>query len=132
MKQNIKNILLSTGTIVVLAAVLYSCGGGSYGGGGSTAPPMAFSLVSPADGAMGVGTTPTLSWTAASATDYRVQVDTTGTFTSALLINAMVNATTYSYVVPGGMLTTGITYHWRVVAENIYGQSTAGPRTFTP
>lgn len=136
MKQNLKNILLSTGTIVLLAVILYSCGGGGYGGGGggSTAPPMAFNLVSPADLATNVTTTPTLSWTAeASATDYRVQVElATGNFTGTLLINAMENATTYSYMVPGGMLTMGIPYHWRVVAENIYGQSIAGPRTFTP
>lgn len=138
MKQNLKNILLGTGIIVILAEVLYSCGGGSSygggGGGGSTAAPGVFSLVNPADGLMGAGSTPVLSWTAeASATDYRVQVEAaTGTFTGTLLINALENATTYSYTVPSGMLTMGIPYHWRVVAENIYGQSIAGPRTFTP
>jgi hypothetical protein len=140
MKQNFKNMLLSTGIIVILAAVLYSCGGGGgYGGGGGggamAPPPGAFSLVSPADNAMGVGTTPMLSWTAdPNATDFRVQVDTSGTFTAgSLIINAVESATTYSYSVPSGILSAGTTtYHWRVVAENIYGQSIAGPRTFTP
>jgi hypothetical protein len=138
MNQNRKNIILGMGILVILAAVLYSCGGGgSYGGGGSggsMAPPTAFSLVSPADGVMGVGTTPTLTWMPeANATDYRVQVDASGTFTAgSLLINAVENATTYSYAVPNGLLTIGIPYHWRVIAENIYGQAIAGPRTFTP
>lgn len=130
--------MLSTGILVILAAFLYSCGGGgsSYGGGGGgggTAAPGAFSLVNPADGATSVGTIPTLSWTAeASATGYRVQVDTFGTFTGTLIINALENATTYSYTVSSGTLTTGVQYHWQVIAENAYGQSTAGPRTFTP
>jgi hypothetical protein len=136
MKQNIKNIVLSSGIIVILAAILYSCGGGSsYGGGGGGGPvaPGAFSLVSPADGAPTVGTTPTLSWTAeANATGYIVQVDTSGTFTGTLLINQQESATTYSYTVPSGTLTTGVLYHWQVVATNAYGQSKAGPRTFTP
>jgi hypothetical protein len=61
-----------------------------------------------------------------------VQVDTTGTFTGTLVINTTVNATTYSYTVPAATLTLGTVYHWRVIAENIYGQAVAGPRSFTP
>jgi hypothetical protein len=136
MKQNLKQIILGMGILVILAAVLYSCGGGSSyggGGGGGTAAPGAFNLVSPADGAPNVGTTPTLSWTAeASATGYIVQVDTFGTFTGTLIINKQEGATTYSDTVSSGTLTTGVQYHWQVVATNAYGQSKAGPRTFTP
>jgi hypothetical protein len=81
-----------------------------------------------------VTTTPTLQWTAeASATGYRVQVDASGAFTAGtLLINALENATTYSYTVSSGTLTAGVPYRWQVIAENGYGQSTAGPRIFTP
>jgi hypothetical protein len=138
MKRNLKNIMLLAGLLAILSLVLYGCGGGgsSYGGGGGgtggTAPGT-FSLLSPADGATGAGTTPILTWTATTgATDYRVQVDTSGTFTGTLLINASESATTYSYVVSSGTLTAGTTYHWRVVAENVYGQAIAGPRTFAP
>jgi mannan endo-1,4-beta-mannosidase len=139
MKGIMKYRFLTVGIIVVLAMVLNSCGGGSSygggGGGGGVAGPGAFAIMSPspADGAMGVGATPTFAWTISSgAADYRVEVDTTGTFTGPFVINATVNAATYSYTVSAATLTLGTLYHWRVVAENIYGQAVAGPQTFTP
>jgi hypothetical protein len=137
MKRIMRYRILTGAMLIVIAMVLNSCGGGGYGGGGGMAVSGAgvFSITSPpspADGAMGVGTTPTFAWTpSAGATDYRVQVDTSATF-GTLVINAMVNSTTYSYTVPASMLTLGTLYHWRIIAENIYGQAVAGPRTFTP
>lgn len=133
MTRNSKKIVLIAGMFIVLAAVLYSCGGGGYGGGGGTTAPAPFSLTSPADNATGVATTPMLTWTpSAGATGYRVQVDTTGAFAGPLVINITVGATIYSYSVqPSGMLASGTTYYWRVIAENIYGQAVAGPRSFT-
>ncbi len=139
MKGNTKIPLLAAGALLALAVVLYSCGGGyggggSYGGMGAVAPGM-FSLSSPADGANPVGITPALTWTAsANATDYLVQVEAaTGNFTGTLLINKKVGATIYTYtVLTTDGLVTGTAYHWRIVAENIYGQAIAGPRTFTP
>jgi hypothetical protein len=109
MKRNIKILALNAVILIVLATILYSCGGGGYGGGGRmVVSPGAFSLSSPSDGAMGVGATSTLMWTASpSATDYRVQVDTTSTFSGALVINASLGATTYSYIVSSGTLTLG-------------------------
>jgi hypothetical protein len=92
-----------------------------------------FTLSAPADGANPTGTTPLLTWTPASNTsDYRVQIDTAGTFAGALVVNAVENATTYSYQVSAATVTAGTLYHWRVIAENVYGQSIAGPRSFTP
>jgi hypothetical protein len=135
MRRNAKILSFNAVLLVILAAVLYSCGGGGYGGGGGmmAVAPGAFSLSSPADMAMGEGATPTLMWTASpNATDYRVQADTTGTFSGILAINASVGATTYSFMVSSGTLTSGTLYHWRVIAENIYGQAIAGPRSFTP
>lgn len=135
MKRNEKNMMLFAGLLVVLSVILYSCGGGSSygGGGGGTAAPGDFSLLVPADNVTGIGTTPILTWTpAANVIDYRVQIDTSGTFTGTLLVNAVENSTTYSYTVSSGTLTAVMPYHWRVVAENAYGQSIAGPRTFTP
>jgi hypothetical protein len=75
-----------------------------------------------------------LTWTpSAGAIGYSVQVDTAGTFSGTLVINVVVGAATYSYtVLPADNLTGGTQYHWRVIAENLYGQATAGPRAFTP
>jgi hypothetical protein len=133
MKQNTKILIVAAG---LMAAVLYSCGG-SYGGGGNgygmaaSAPGM-FTLSAPADGLNPAGA-PLLTWTpASSASDYRVQIDTAGTFAGALVVNAVENATTYSYQVSAATVTAGTLYHWRVIAENVYGQSIAGPRSFTP
>ncbi len=126
--------------ILFVSFLIVSCGGGGYGGGGgggmvSTSPPGAFSLMNPsvADMAMNVGTTPTFAWGVSSnASDYRVQVDTTGTFSGPFIINKTVGIV-YSYtVLASDGLILGTTYHWRIVAENIYGQAVAGPRTFTP
>jgi hypothetical protein len=135
MKQTMKFRFLMGGLLVVLGVVLFSCGGGGgYGGGGGAVAPAAFTLTSPADNAMTVGTTPMLIWTpSANATDYRVQVDTTGTFAGPFVINVVEGPTTYSYtVLPTDNLVALTVYHWRVIAENVYGQATAGPRSFTP
>jgi hypothetical protein len=135
MKKLLKIRLLMAVLLGILATALFSCGGGSSygGGGGGTAAPGAFMLISPADLATSATTTPTLTWTPSTGvTGYRVQVDTTGIFTGVLAINVLVGTTTYSYTVPAANLAGGTTYHWRVIAESIYGQAIAGPRTFTP
>jgi hypothetical protein len=122
--------------VVLMAGTLVSCGSGGYGGGsgGTAFPPAAFTLSSPANMAMGVTTTPMLTWTASLyAGSYRVQIDTVNTFTSVpLVVNTVVAAPTMNFTVPGGTLTPATLYFWRVVAENAYGQAVAGPRSFTP
>ena len=134
MKRNLTIRTLTAGILLSLAVVLYSCGGGGlYGGNGATMAPGAFTLSSPLDGATGTGATPILTWTPSTrAASYRVQIDTTGTFTGTLLVNAPEGATTYSYMVSASTLTLGTPYFWRVIAENIYGQAVAGTRSFTP
>jgi hypothetical protein len=135
-----KKGLLFAVLLATMSAVLVSCGGGysssgGYGGTMTTAAPGAFSMMSPSpvNGMTGVGTTPTFAWSpSANALGYRVEVDTTGIFTGPFTINALLGATTYTYTVTAATLTTGTTYNWRIVAENIYGQTIAGPRTFTP
>ena len=133
MKRNLTIRTLTAGILLSLAVVLYSCGGGGlYGGNGATMAPSAFTLSSPLDGATGTGATPTLTWTpSTSAASYRVQIDTTGTFAGTLVVNVPVGATA-SYMVSASTLTLGTPYSWRVIAENVYGQAVAGPRSFTP
>jgi hypothetical protein len=95
-------------------------------------PPAAFTLSAPADLATGVTTTPMLTWTTSLyASDYRVQIDTINTF-PAPVVNTVVAAPTTNFTVPGSTLAPATQYHWRVVAENAYGQAVAGPRSFTP
>ena len=80
---------------------------------------------SPANGATGVSSTPTLTWTAASsATAYDVYF---GTSTSPGFV-ATVAGTSYQ---PGN-LSAGATYYWRVVAKNAAGASaSSGTFSFT-
>ena len=81
-------------------------------------------LTSPANGATGVTTSPTLSWGAVSgATSYDVYL---GIGTPALYTN------TASTSVVASALTAGATYSWRVVAKNACGSGpTSVTRTFT-
>jgi len=80
------------------------------------APPV---LSSPANGATGVSTSPTLSWEASSgATSYQVQVSTSSSFTSTVYDQSV---TTTSTTVAGLLANTR--YYWRVNASNTGGES---------
>lgn len=71
-------------------------------------------LVSPANNAQNVSTSPTLSWNAVSgATSYDIQYGTSSTFSGA----TTVNSTTTSKQITG--LTKKTTYYWRVMAKNV-------------
>jgi len=83
-------------------------------------PPPAPTLLSPANGATGVSTSPTLSWNASSgATSYRLQVSTVPNFSTTVLNQSGITST--SYVVTGLSNSTG--YYWRANASNGYGTS---------
>jgi hypothetical protein len=88
-------------------------------GGVGQPPPGAPASPSPADGATGVGTTPTLGWTAANATQYDVHF---GTANPPPL--AASNRPTTSYA--PGTLAQSTTYFWQVIAKNTAG-GTPGP-----
>lgn len=95
-------------------------------------PPADFALLSPADGAGGVATNPTLLWEPASrATGYHlVLADNPGL--SSPIIDAAGLATT-SYAVAPGLLEHSATYYWGVTASNSLGStdSTPYPAVFT-
>jgi hypothetical protein len=84
---------------------------------------------SPANGATGVATNPTLSWNASTgATSYGVQVSTNSSFSSTIVNQNGI--TTTSYAVSG--LTNNTTYYWRVNATNAEGTSAwSSSRSFT-
>jgi len=81
------------------------------------AAPTAPTLVSPPNGASGVGTSVTLSWNAsASATGYTIEVATDAAFTNIIHTNTVVGT---SDNVGGLAILT--TYYWRVRATNPCG-----------
>ena len=83
--------------------------------------PAAPTLLSPANGATGVATVPTLTWAAsAGAASYLVQVDNNADFSSPEY-SATVGGTT---TVANG-LSPDLTYHWRVRADNACGDATS-------
>ena len=86
----------------------------------NTGTPSTPTLSSPANGATGVATNPTLSWNASSgATSYGLQVSSSSSF-STTVVN-QTGITTTSYAVTG--LANNTTYYWRVNATNAGGTS---------
>jgi aqualysin 1 len=87
-------------------------------GGPPPPPPAAPTLVSPANGATGVSTSPTLTWNAsATATSYRVQVATDAGFTNVVSDQANLPGTSAN--VTG--LAGNTVHYWRVNASNAGG-----------
>jgi M6 family metalloprotease-like protein/uncharacterized repeat protein (TIGR02543 family) len=84
----------------------------------SCATPGTPSNPSPSDGATGVSTSPTLSWTSSNADSYDVYF---GTSSSPPYVG---NTTSASYS-PSG-LSTNTTYFWKIVAKNNCGGSATG------
>lgn len=77
-------------------------------------------LVAPADAAVNVSTSPTLSWNASTgAATYRLQLDTSSVFASALFNDSTLTGLSQSMT----GLTNGKTYYWRVNAKNSGGTS---------
>ncbi|MGN6519172.1 MAG: proprotein convertase P-domain-containing protein [Dokdonella sp.] len=84
--------------------------------------PGSTSLTVPANGATGVGTTPTFTWSAiADATQYRFQLSTSPAFGS-FVANEVVSATSFT---PATSLSPNTTYYWRVYGMNGCGEGTA-------
>jgi len=74
---------------------------------------------SPSNGATGVPTNTTLSWTSSNADSYDVYF---GTSSSPPYVGNMTSA---NYPLSG--LSTNTTYYWKIVAKNNCGNSTPGP-----
>ena len=91
------------------------------------APP---TLLSPASGSMTYPKGDPLTWRRQpGASAYRVQLDTTGTFTEGQLLLSVLTSDTF--MVPAN-LKAGMTYHWRVIAGSQAGESpVSAPFTFT-
>jgi endonuclease/exonuclease/phosphatase family metal-dependent hydrolase len=82
-------------------------------------PPAVPASPNPANGVIGVTTTPNLSWTAAGATSYEVRLGTTSPPPTIV-------ADTTDYWYPPQGLNGGTTYYWQIVAKNA-GGTTASP-----
>lgn len=113
-----RNILIAGGDFTT--AGLTDVPASNVAGYGSV--PIAPTLVSPADGAVGISTTPVLDWNdVANASTYGVQVSGNVNFTTTL-VNAT-NLTTSTYTVGSGILSNNVTYFWRASASNGLGTS---------
>jgi hypothetical protein len=101
----------------------------SFTTAGTAPPPGAFSLSAPADGASGVSTTPTYSWTPSSnVSNYTLQVSTDPAFGSFVINQANIDSTSYTQVTT---LALNTLYYWRVMGVNTGGSTTSGPHSFT-
>lgn len=81
--------------------------------------PGAPSSPSPSNGATGVSTSPTLSWSSSNASSYDVYFGT-------VLDPPLVTTTTSTTYAPSS-LNNNTTYYWKVVAKNSCGDLTPGP-----
>jgi hypothetical protein len=86
-------------------------------------------LASPANGASGVATSPTLTWNASTgATSYHLQLSTDSTFATTLVDQSALATTSYA----AGGLAASTKYYWRVSASNGAGSSAySGVFSFT-
>lgn len=95
------------------------------------APPGAFTLLTPTNGAVSVPLLPTLTWTpSVGATTYTLEAASDAGFTNIVLSQTGIVATTYT---PGAPVAQGVTVFWRVTAISGGGTTlaTGAPFSFT-
>jgi hypothetical protein len=91
-------------------------------------PPGGFSLSSPANGATGQSTSPTLSWGASSgATSYTLVVADNSGYTNPVFSQDVGNVTTRQ--ITG--LASATVYYWKVTAHNSAGDTAASNSSFS-
>lgn len=84
-------------------------------------PPAAPNLISPSNGATGVSTTPTMTWSSVpSAISYHLQISQSSQFTSLVYDQPGIIST--SHTIPTGNLVGQTQYFWRVSAVNAGGE----------
>lgn len=91
-----------------------------------TQPPAGFALVSPIGGTTIANRTPLLIWDASDqAQYYELTIDNDPSFASPEIFQTPL--TNAQYQVPAGVLTGGVTYHWRARAVNFLGNTLSTP-----
>ncbi|NLG84991.1 MAG: hypothetical protein GX493_10390 [Firmicutes bacterium] len=119
-RYNEHSISIQYGLLDLIVALAYGTTGGS--------PPGSFNLSSPANGATGVSTSPTLSWTTSSgATSYTLVVDDNSDYSSPVFNQDVGNVT--SKQISG--LAYATTYYWKVIAHNANGDTPASNNSFS-
>lgn len=93
--------------------------------------PETIDILTPENGAV-VSTTPTLDWTRTKAAEFIiVYIDDERGFSTPLVQDIQLKKNERAYTVPEGMLISGHTYYWRVVAYNSAGASNSQMYSFT-
>lgn len=97
----------------------------------TSGPPPAPTLISPPNGSTNISITPTLDWSDVSgANSYSIQVSTNSGFSPTIVSQSGLGSS--QYTVPGGSLSGGNQYFWRVNATNSNGTSAwSSPFSFT-
>jgi subtilisin-like proprotein convertase family protein len=91
--------------------------------------PIATAAINPANAAVGVATTPTLTWAAVSgATSYNIQVADNASFST--IIASQLGVTTTSFTL-STTLSQGTTYYWKVQSVNACGTGAETIFSFT-
>jgi hypothetical protein len=94
------------------------------------APPAAFALAFPADGANITTLTPTLTWQpSVAASSYRLIIDNDLNLASPIINQSGIAST--SFQIPAGQLQNQTRYYWQVIASNISGTATSSPTIAT-
>ncbi|MFN7117842.1 MAG: carbohydrate-binding protein [Saprospiraceae bacterium] len=91
--------------------------------GVSSTPPGSFSQSSPAAGATGVSTTPSLSWSSATnVTSYALVVSTSSSYNNPVVNVSNLTGTSYTIATA---LANNTQYYWKVTAVNANGSTVA-------
>ncbi|MBG0787813.1 MAG: Ig-like domain repeat protein, partial [Anaerolineaceae bacterium] len=120
-------------------SILWTPSGGSYTYNSGAAyegvylyadypPPNVPALISPANGAAGVSTSPTFDWEDTIGADtYNLVVSTSSSLSSPIISQSGLTSSSYS----GSGLSVGPTYYWGVEAVNAYGSTWSSIWNFT-
>jgi hypothetical protein len=95
------------------------------------AVPQTITLLTPDNGAI-VSSTPTLDWTKTHKAEFIIlYIDDERGFSTPLVEDIQLGKNERAYDIPAGILESGKTYYWRVVAYNAAGASNSETRSFT-
>lgn len=119
--------------VAILVLVINQAGISGYASKRIDTVPGAVGLIAPSNNAVNVPLDQMFDWTAeVKSTDFVVlYVDDEPGFSTPIVQEFQLRKTMKAYTLPSGVLTSGTTYYWRVVAYNSVGATNSPTYTFT-